>query len=84
RSFWADSLAETWGWHPMLYAVAAPQLNRGALASPRPQAMLLTTSWSTWKVERQLFTARPERNSGESHYKVRHGVQSPLGTGHKV
>ncbi|TWU01073.1 hypothetical protein Pla52n_44440 [Stieleria varia] len=43
RSFWADSLAETWGWHPMLYAVAAPQLSeltRGALASPRPQAML--------------------------------------------
>ncbi|TWT92415.1 hypothetical protein Pla52n_62890 [Stieleria varia] len=40
RSFWADSLAETWGWHPMLYAVAAPQLTRGVLASPRPQAML--------------------------------------------
>ncbi|TWU02702.1 hypothetical protein Pla52n_37600 [Stieleria varia] len=43
RSFWADSRAETWGWHPMLYAVAAPQLSeltRGALASPRPQAVL--------------------------------------------
>ncbi|TWU05918.1 hypothetical protein Pla52n_16340 [Stieleria varia] len=55
RSFWEDSIAETWGWHPMLYAVAAPQLSqlsqlselselseltRGALASPRPQAML--------------------------------------------